>query len=114
MSVITLDKAEQDAAAMLDSVLRQIADFRQELETYRDEVRSGEEGKMKEARAHLRDLGQLIINCQNAENRLYDCRARRAGIAQGEYAFDFDQVREEVQCALARVAACCSAGDVSG
>ncbi|MEM8692908.1 MAG: hypothetical protein AAGG57_13630 [Pseudomonadota bacterium] len=114
MTMITPNEDEADILDLMLSVQKEVTRLRKQIETFTDEVRSGEETKPAEVRASIRDIRNALVECQKVERELHAARRQRSEIVGGGFALDLDAVRSEVGCALNRLRTCCGAGEVSG
>ncbi len=95
------------------SLTKVVADLRKQIEDLKEDAQTG--GKIDKAKVSqvLRDFNLAVLACTNAENKLDDCRSKKAGIARGGYALDMEKARAEIGCKLDQLRKCHDAGEVS-
>ena len=113
MTQRTLD----DGGAQRDDLLERLAstqalfaDIRQELETLRDGLKSGEGAQSDATAKRLKDIWGAIGQCIKSEADIERLRDDRRGYVEGRRPLDMEQARSEVRCALDRLRDCRDTG----
>ncbi|HAR80871.1 MAG TPA: hypothetical protein DCS25_00565, partial [Sulfitobacter pontiacus] len=111
-SKMTMNTPEQEIAAseeQLQALQVAIRDLRREIESLREQARSGEEVNETAASKALGKASGMVATCVKVETYLNECRNRQAGIARGGYALDMERARADIGCKLDRLRRCCGA-----
>ncbi|HBS50905.1 MAG TPA: hypothetical protein DEA05_12870 [Rhodobacteraceae bacterium] len=114
MILITPEDRVAEATELFESLKRSVNDLRQMAEDLKAQIDAGEEADLTRGKRQVSDCAALIRNCQTVEAQLVKLRSEDTGIVQGGYALDLDRARFEIGCRLARLRACCGAGEVPG
>ncbi|WP_281971919.1 hypothetical protein [Ruegeria faecimaris] len=113
MTLITPEERIFQTADLLQSLETSIRGLRKAAEELRRQISAGEDADIAGAGKQLGQLEGLIRSCQKVETSLVEQHHRQAGVVQGGYALDLDRARSEIGCRLARLRACCGAGQIS-
>ncbi|MDA7424678.1 hypothetical protein [Thalassococcus lentus] len=95
-----------------DSIARQLTGLRQQIEALQDQLEAGTIKTEGEDKKLLAELRYWLKAGRETEKEIDEIRRRDAGIAD-VYGLDLDAAVSEIGCRLARVRACCGAGEVS-
>lgn len=112
MTLITPELVASQTEDLLNSVIGSIQDLRKELESLKQQVRTGEDPEAPRAMKQVTQTVSLLETCQKVENRLVECRSKHAGIAQGGYALDLEKARADIGCKLDRLRCTHPAGPI--
>ena len=112
MTLITPEERMSRTAELLQSLEVSIRGLRQAAEDLRKRIETGEDADLASSARQLGQLEGLIRSCQKVETSFVEQCHRQAGIAQGGYALDLERARSEIGCRLARLRACCGAGQI--
>nr|WP_254447868.1 hypothetical protein [Ruegeria arenilitoris] len=112
MTLITPEERISQTADLLQSLERSIRNLRQAAEELHRRIGAGEDADFAGSAKQLGQLEGLIRSCQKVEISFVEQHHRQAGIAQGGYALDLERARSEIGCRLARLRACCGAGQI--
>ncbi len=113
MTLITPEERISRTAELLQSLEVSIRGLRQAAEDLRNQIGAGGNADLAGTSKQLGQLEGLIRSCQKVETSFVEQHHRQAGIAQGGYALDLERARAEIGCRLARLRACCGAGEIS-
>ena len=103
MSTITPDAGDFGLEELFGSVQSQIKELREDLETFKEEARTGEEFKTTAVKETLTRLKGLVGQCSGLEKTLAECRKQQLGVASGGYALDLADAKLEIGRALDRI-----------
>lgn len=113
MTLITPDDQVSHAAELLQSLTDTVRNLRRQAEDLRRQIEAGEDADLASGSKQVVQVDGLIRSCQKVEVCLVEQQNRQAGIVQGGYALDLDELRVDIGCRLARLRACSGARDVS-
>jgi Skp family chaperone for outer membrane proteins len=102
MVLITPDAGPTGLTTSINSLERQLADMREDLEAIYDKIRAGEFGELKNATKATAEIRQWLKIAIEAEAQLEKRRKQEKGIHR-DYALDFDAARASVCCRLDRL-----------
>ena len=102
MTLITPDPAPTGLTTSIDSLERQLADMRAELEAMYERIKAGEFGELKNAMKATSEIRQWLKIAIEAEAQLAERKKAEKGIVH-HYALDLETARTSVGCRLARL-----------
>ncbi|WP_135505115.1 hypothetical protein [Roseovarius aestuariivivens] len=102
MVLIVPDPVPTGLTTSIDSLERQLADMRAELEGMYARIKTGEFGELKNAMKATSEIRQWLKIAIEAEAQLATRKKTEKGIVH-DYALDLDAARTAVGCRLARL-----------
>ncbi len=102
MTLIAPDENPNGLSISVTSLMRQLADLREDLELLQDRIRAGDFEDLKTSTRAISDIRQWLRIALEAENNLEQRNKRSKGIVH-DYAIDFDAARASIGCRLDRL-----------
>ena len=102
MILITPDEGPTGLTTSIDSLERQLADMRGEIETLFTRIKAGDFTELKNATRTTAELRQWLRIAIEAEAQLARRKKYEKGIVH-DYAIDFDAARDQIGCRLDRL-----------
>ncbi len=112
MTLVTPETQSSATEELLQKYLNSVRDLRTVIDGLSTRAADGEDVDLALAQKLVSPSEALLKTCMKLEANLADQKHKELGIAQGGYALDLDQARFEIGCRLARLRACCGAGEV--
>ncbi|MCR9147747.1 MAG: hypothetical protein NXH74_11175 [Rhodobacteraceae bacterium] len=112
MVLIVPDPVPTGLTTSIDSLERQLADMRAELEGMYARIKAGEFGELKNAMKATSEIRQWLKIAIEAEAQLATRKKSDKGIVH-DYGLDLDAARDSIECRLARLRRNRDAGRVS-
>ena len=100
MALITPNEGPNGLTTSIDSLERQLADMRRELEAMYARIKDGEFGELKNASKATTEIRQWLKIAIEAEAQLASRQKRDLGISNS-YGLDLDQALEEIDGRMA-------------
>ena len=102
MTLITPDEGPTGLSTSIDSLERQLADMKEELEALYLKIRAGELDELKNATKTTAEIRQWLKIAIEAEATLEKRNKQQKGIVH-DYALDFEDARHSIGCRLDRL-----------
>ncbi|WP_085890348.1 hypothetical protein [Roseovarius litorisediminis] len=102
MVLITPDEGPTGLTTSINSLERQLADMKEDLEAIYDKIRAGDLSELKEANKATAEIRQWLKIAIEAEAQLEKRRKHEKGIVH-DFALDFDDARAQIGCRLDRL-----------
>ena len=113
MTMITLDEQIETETNLLNDARKTLQELRDDIEELRERIACQEDVNLAGNCPDIKRLTTLYNTCVETENRLGNCKERKAGIARNGVAYDLDAARTSIGGKLDNLRAAQCSGPVS-
>ena len=113
MILITPDEGSSDLDQHLNSIQRQLALIKRDLEILHEQIFAGEIGSETQANKIMGFTKQRIRLAIETEMKIAEQKRLKAGLGRCGYGLDLAEARHQIRCRLDRLHKCCKQTVVS-
>ena len=113
MILITPDEGSSDLDQHLNSIQRQLALIKRDLEILHEQILAGEIGSETQANKTMGSIKHWIRLAMETEMKIAEQKRLKAGLGRCGYGLDLAEARHQIRCRLDSLHKCCKQTVVS-
>ncbi len=113
MILITPDEGSSDLDQHLNSIQRQLALIKRDLEILHEQILAGEIGSETQANKTMGSIKHWIRLAMETEMKIAEQKRLKAGLGRCGYGLDLAEAQHQIRCRLDRLHKCCKQTVVS-